>query len=461
MGKSKYNHLFGLVFVIITTGIGFGVSSTEDSQTGNKIPDFAAFQKAFETSDDSQSISLGDSIFSELEKKYKGNLGLDTIKSKLTAAEFLAGQMESQLSKMTRKLMLTVPGELFNTKKKGGESKLLLIAPAKSFYETSVVIFSKPPIVDKLGSDEKKFLAQYYNLKLRILTSAIAKAGQALSVTEPTFKGTHDYVLVLPLLHHSDKNSFNIDVLPRWMQQPEQLDIFSDSCLLHFGFSSYAMMIAKKAAQLKNEPFSEIDFYKTAAKKCWKSYPNIAAECLRRAIDSAPNQETETVVTLRFELVQLWLDSENYALAAGEARKIFEAWPNHKDSSKAIWFYYYALSKGDNTDQVLTDIDNVLADKRCDVYKAKLMYIKWRALRRKQSEQTRIEALEYQLLKEYGDDPIVAPVLLARATDFLAKQDYNEAYRLLEQLSQKFPSTKAALQAKKLVTKLKATKETQ
>jgi len=459
MKKSKYNRLFGLVFVLITTSISFGVTPTEDGQASDKIVDFAAFQKALDESNDSQATALGDLIFSKLEKKYKGNTGLDTLKSKLTAAEFLAGQMESHLNKAARRLMLTVPDKLLNQKKK--DSETFLIAPAKSFYETSVTLFSKPLTINELGGDEKKFLTQYYDLKLRILTSAIAKAGQALSITEPTFKGTYDYVLVLPLLHLSGKNEFNINVLPQWMQRPEQLYTFSDSCQWHFGLPSYAMLIAKKAAQLRNKPFSEVDFYRKNAKKCWKSYPNIAAECLRRAIDYVPDKEIDLAVTLRFELVQLWIDSESYAFAAGEAQKIFESYPNHKDSGKAVWLYYYALSKDDKTEQVLIDIDNALTEKRNEAYKAKLMYIKWRALIRKQSETARIEVLEYQLLKEYGNDPIVAPVLLTQATDLLAKQDYNKAYELLEQLSQKFPSTNAASKARELMVKLKASKEIQ
>jgi hypothetical protein len=95
------------------------------------------------------------------------------------------------------------------------------------------------------------------------------------------------------------------------------------------------------------------------------------------------------------------------------------------------------------------------------IFQSRAVYIKWRALIRKQSETTRIEVLEYQLLKEYGNDLIVAPVLLTQAIDLMAKQDYNKAYELLEQLSQKFPSTNAASKARELMVKLKAVKETQ
>ena len=67
-------------------------------------------------------------------------------------------------------------------------------------------------------------------------------------------------------------------------------------------------------------------------------------------------------------------------------------------------------------------------------------------------------AIEHELLDMYGNDPIVAPVLLSQATDLLARQDYTGAYEILDQLREKFPSTKAAQQAIKMLEKLKAIK---
>ena len=366
--------------------------------------------------------------------------------------------MQQQLKRATNKRMLAVADELFSNDGKGTRTHSLSVAPAKRFYETSVGLFSKPVRISNLTDEEKSFLAQYYDLKLRVLTSAIAKAGQALAITEPSFKGTHDYVLVLPLLHVSGKRSVNIDVLPQWMRRPDQLDIFVDSCLLHFGFPFHAMSLAKKSAQLQSTSFSELDFYRSAAKKCGTSHPHIAADCLHRAINYATDKKPDRAVALQFEVVQLWLDSRNYALAVGQAHKIFKTYPNHEEAGKAIWLYYYALSRNNNTDEILVDIDRALDDKRCEVYKAKLMYIKWWALRRKRDQTARVAALEYELLKQYGNDPMIAPILLSRATDLLAGQNYTGAYESLTQLVEKFPSTKAATQAKRMLAKLKAVK---
>jgi hypothetical protein len=446
------------VCILVSAGFSASVANTGRMEDA-KVVNFATFRKSLEVQDDSKALSIGNTIFAQLEQIYQGDTGFRAYKSKLNAAEFLAKQMQQQLKRATNTRMFSVADELFNKKSTTAGGNQLSVAPAKSFYETSVRLFSMPIGIDNLADVEKSFLAQYYNLKLRVLTSAIAKAGQALAIAEPSFKGTHGYVLVLPLLHVSDKKSVNIDVLPRWMRRAEQLDIFVDSCLLHFGFPFHAMSLARQSAQLQNSSFSELDFYRTAAKKCGTSYPHITADCLHRAINYVKDKEPDEAVALQFEVVQLWLDSGNYPLAVGQAHNISGTYPDHKEVGKAIWLYYYALSRSGNINGILADIDTALDDKRCERYKPKLMYIKWWALRRKRDQDARVAALEYELLKQYGNDPMVAPILLSRVTDLLASQDYTGAYELSTQLTEKFPSTKAAIQAKKMLAKLEAMRE--
>ncbi len=177
-------------------------------------------------------------------------------------------------------------------------------------------------------------------------------------------------------------------------------------------------------------------------------------------MDYVPDNETDKTIVLQFGTLQLWLDSGNYALAADQAHKIFGTYPNHLQAGEAIWLYYYALSRNNKADEILVDIDKAIADTRCESYKAKLMYIKWWSLRRKRDQVTRVAASEHELLKQYGDNPIVAPVLLSRVTDLLASQNYTTANELLTQLIEKFPSTKAAGQAKKMLVKLETFKKT-
>ena len=137
-----------------------------------------------------------------------------------------------------------------------------------------------------------------------------------------------------------------------------------------------------------------------------------------------------------------------------QAKEISDDYPDHQDSGKAVWLYYYSLSRTNNINEILLDIDQALGEKRCRPYKAKLMYIKWWALRRSRDQEARVAAIEHELLQNFKDDPMVAPIMLSQATDLLAKMQYSNASVILNELVQKFPTTNAAIQAKKMLTQM-------
>lgn len=423
-------------------------------QDGNQQVSFDGFYSSLQDGVDAESLKVGQEMFGHLEKKYRLDSGFAALKSKLAAAEFLSKKMAIQLRKASGRQMFAMADELFENKRKKSGGNALAIAPAQSFYETSKQIFSKPVKISNLNNDEKSFLANFYDLKLRVLTSKVAKAGQALAIAEPGFDGTHNYVLVLPLLHAFEPQSINIDVLPKWMRQAKQLSLFSDSCLMHYGFPFHAEAFARESAKSNKQKFSSEKFYRTAAKKCEKQLPNVAVDCLKRALDTVEENKVDERVEIHFEIVQVWLDSKKFLLASGEAKDITEKYKDHKFAGKAFWLYYYSLSRANNAKPILATVDSVIEDPRCSAYKAKLMYVKWWALRRQRDQIVQIAALEHKLLDEFGYDPMVAPILLSRATDLLAQQNHLRAIEFLRQLKDKFPDTKAAAQAEKMLKKL-------
>lgn len=469
MKKNNYRNMVTYTCLAILF-LGYAVpieswppAKAEDVETNTNTGGLDALQEAIGASDDAKAVQISEAILRRLEAQFRANAGFNSYKSKLNAAVFLARQMEMQLKKATNRKMITTTSEVLGNEKRNerqnNEPTVLSVAPAKSFYETSVKLFSKPIRMEGLKPEEKDFLARYYDLKLRLLVRNIAQAGQALALAEPQFKGTYDYVLVLPLLHASEEKPVNINILPKWTRGPEQLSTLSDSCLLHFGFPFHAMVLARESVRLQSGQFSEIDFYKSAAERCKRGLSHVAVDCLLRTMKLIPKENSRNIVDLYFQIVNVWLDSGNYALAAAQARKIFEAYPDYEDVGKAMWLYHYALSRSNRIDEVLAHIDTALAEHRCVQYRPKLMYIKWWALRRKRSETARVAALEYQILKEYGENPMIAPILLSRATDLLARQDYAGAQGTLAYLVETFPSTKAAGQAKRILTKLQSIRQ--
>jgi len=436
------------------------VSSTPPAPGGElekNVADFSGFDRAIERSDLDQAILIGDKIFKGLKDKYGNKVGFGVFCSKLRAAEFLAQRMVSELEKATRRRPVGAAHELFSEEQANQILSRPNVATARSFYEATVNLFAKDVNTDALEQRDKNFLAGYYDLKLNKFVASVAKAGRALAIAEPDFKGTYDYVLLLPLLHASDKTGINLDLLPDWLARSGQLDELSDSCLLHFRECFFAMMLSKKSAQKQGRPFCEVDFYRSAAAKARQSNPRIAAECLNRAIDCVEPGDLDAKIDLHLDLVQLWMDSENYALAAAEARKIVAHFSNQKDWAKGVWLYYYGLSRCNNVDAILRQIDARLDDKRCAEYRAKLLYIKWWALRRKPTQDAKLAAVENQLLTDYGDTEIAAPVMLSRAADHLARQENEWAAQLLTELVQKFPGAKAAVKAANLLEKLETT----
>ncbi len=449
----------GLALLVVAFVL-FLIAGGAGGTSANSI-EWTDFMEAVSMSDDARALSIGRVLFPALKRKYARDAGFTALESRLNAAEFLAQKMQQQLRRATDARVSAMAGEVAEARNGSPISGAMPVAPAKRFYETSLTVFSKPVHIVGLSDEERAFLAKYYDLRLRLLTAAVAKAGQGLAITDPDFKGAHDYALVIPLLHASSTRPFNIHVLPSWMQRPEQLDVLSDSCLLHFELPFQAMAAASSSAEMRKVEWSEPDFYRSAAKRCGGGRARVAVECLRKAMEYVPADQTDTIVALRFDVVQVWLEAENYPLAAGEARSLFETYPNHAGTGRAIWLYYYALSRSNNTDEILAGIDDALANDQCKPYELRLMYIKWWALRSQRGQSARVAALEYELLKRYGDDPVVAPILLSRAIDLLASQDYDGAYEILQQLTHKFPSTQVAVQAQRMLERLKATGESE
>ena len=123
--------------------------------------DYSGFYELLDTGNDQKAIEKGWEFYSVLIKKYRADAGFNALRSKLLAADFLTKKMVSQLRKATGGQVFSMADELFDNSKKAKKKNNLSVAPAKSFYDTSIVIFSKPVKISKLSSEEKKFLAKY------------------------------------------------------------------------------------------------------------------------------------------------------------------------------------------------------------------------------------------------------------------------------------------------------------
>lgn len=413
---------------------------------GDFDSDFIEFQQAVNNGKVAESMSKGESIFKELETEYYNNPGFNSLKSKLTASIFLAKKMNSNLSEARKKAMANQMGS--------GKKSQLTVPPARTYYESAKKLFSKGITAEGIVRDHKFFLGMYYNFRLRVLTTALAKSGQGLSIADPSFKGTYEYVLVLPLLHCLNGSPLDFDTLPALMKKKNNAQALSEACLKHFGLPYQAMNISKSIAEENNSGFNEYNYYISAAKTCEKQMPGVAVDCLSRAIHTLGDKKNIKFIDMSFEIIRIWLDSGKYSLAAGYAKDLSGDIRGNKRYPEAVWNYYYALSRTNNVEAILSSIDSALNDETCSKYHAKLAYIKWWSLRRSRADAEQIMALEKKLMEMYPDNPMLAPIYLSRATDLLARQNYKEAMILLDKIVKKYPGSKAAVQAKKILVKL-------
>ncbi len=399
-----------------------------------------------------------DADFEKLENKYPANAELRILKSRIAAAEYIASQMQSELQQRKERVLKKMAAQLFAEQAAKPNEMLAPLAPARDFYNASAAIFQIPVSLEVFDPCERTFLGQYYDLKITSLVDSTIAAAKALAVTDRDFEGLYDYALVVPLLHAANNEDVNIALFPKSMRTPDGLGNLSKSCLLHYGLPPRAMQFAKQAAGLVGKPFSEVEFYESAAKTARDSKPDVAADCLSRAVELLPENDADKIVALRLEAAQMWLDSGKYTLAAAEARKAFEAYPENLSAGRAIWLHYFALSKADDLDALLTGIDSAISDPRCAEYVVKLKYMKWYALRRKSPLSPACTAIENDLLEHHADDSIVAPIMLFRAQELMARQNYDQSRRLFADIVEKFPSTEAAARAKQNLSKLEARK---
>jgi tetratricopeptide (TPR) repeat protein len=416
----------------------------------------ANLEQMLEEPDSSRALTSGYALFQKLEKKYPANAELRLLKSRIAAAEYIATQIQSELQQRKGRVLKKMAGQLFGEETDKPNEKLTPLTSAKDFYNASAAIFETPVPKDIFDSCEKTFLSQYYSLKIASLVDSTIEAAKALSITDRGFDGLYDYALVLPLLHASNDEDINIGLLPKSMRTVDGQGKLSESCLLHYGLPARSMEFAKQAANIAGTSFSEVEFYESATKIARDTKPDVAADCLSRAVELLPPDDADRIVALRLEAAQMWLDSDKYMLAAAEARKAFEAYPQNPSAGRAIWLHYFALSKADDLNSLLSTIDSAICDPRCVEYVVKLKYMKWYSLRCRRPTSPALTAIEKDLLENHADDPIVAPVMLFKAQDLMARQNYDQSRQLFAQIIEKFPTTRAAVEAKEKLSKLEA-----
>ena len=265
----------------------------------------------------------------------------------------------------------------------------------------------------------------------------------------------YEYGVVLPALisHWLPKDTVWQNLVASCVADKDTGLYLSDFCCRRLGCAKVAIAIAKRAFELEQKSFSPADWAIQAVGRCTLDHrPDLAERCLLAAIDTFSAKDAESVA-LRLRIAEAYSQCGDYATAEQKCLEIAQEFPRSPLYGKAVYYRFQYLAKQSKFQEVLAEIDSALEMSACETFLPELMYLKWWALRQTDQKDA-ADKVGQQLVDAYGDRPLVAPVLLVQATDYLAQQRYKECRDLLAELLRKFPQAEAARKAKDLLEKL-------
>ena len=444
------------IFILISISIYPGKSRYGNAQVEQDNP-YLEFKQLLQNEQNAKAAEMGHGLFESLVSKYPGNVSLCDIQRRLKVAhdvtELISQGLESKQKKAIEDIVgLDILPELPPIGRQKEKSANILPI-AEHLYWTHLESFSREPNIQGVSAAESKFLHEYYDLKMQSWIEKVAKITTQMIINNPESMGLPYYSFVLPLLYLNEED-------PTWADSDflfavigsDNLDLMSDFCLLRVDRPKTATAVAKYKAKSRSRSFSLVDWSLTAGTKCLKNHrPDLAEKLLNEAINDLSDRDK--AVELRLKIAEGYGKCGDNTTATKRCKQIVEDCADSSLYGKVTSFYFVYLARQSKAAEILLEIDSSLDSPQCQGYLPQLMYLKWWALR-KTNKQILADKIGEQLIENYGNNPCIAPVLLAQATDALSNQRYNQCQKLLVQLARNFPQTNSAKQARKILDRL-------
>jgi tetratricopeptide (TPR) repeat protein len=325
-----------------------------------------------------------------------------------------------------------------------------LLPPAREAYWTRLKLFAAARVSRGLSAEQVAFLDRYYDLHMQ---DAILAIGRQVLVVHPDSSERLCYALVLPLLYLQGREDAWDQETPLFdLFTPQMLGVLSRFALLQAERPGAALAVARCQAGRNNREFSPTQWASDAVDACTLNQRPDLAEQLVDLV-SAGTEDQGAVAGLRLKVADSYARCGEYRQAAQACERICAELPTTRWYGRIMVAYLGYLARDGKVEPVIAITESVLQDIRCQPYLAQVLYLRWWALR-KSDRMEEAAALAQQLLEHYTDNPAVAPVLLERATDALARQKYDQCRELLTRLTREFPGTESARRAEDILTRL-------
>jgi tetratricopeptide (TPR) repeat protein len=278
--------------------------------------------------------------------------------------------------------------------------------------------------------------------------------GRQVLMSDPNSSENACYALVLPLLHlHGRGDDWEQAELLLALFSPAMLDVLSRFALLQVERPEAAMAVAQYMAEATDKEFSPVQWALDAAEACVADHrPDLAERLLRTTVSRT--EDRDSAAKLRLKIAEGYAQCGDHETAAQICERIVVDLPDTSlyGRIKAMRLGY--LAREDKIEQVIAETGVALQEPGCKSHLPQILYLRWWALRKANRLEEALEIARV-LVERCPTNPCVAPVLLARATDALARQEYDACRELLTRLTEDFPETESARRAADILSRLK------
>jgi tetratricopeptide (TPR) repeat protein len=417
-------------------------------------PRYEQFLQMADGGSRTEALARGDTLFQSLLEEKPDHPDLDLLRRRLEAARQLRTLLASTAKSSPAALLegVTDPGLAGLPVPVPPErtDPGTLLPPAREAYWTRLKLFAAARVSRGLSVQQVAFLDRYYDLHMQDEILAIGR--QAL-VAHSGSSERLCYALVLPLLYLQGRQDAWDQETPLFdLFTPQMLGVLSKFALLQAERPGAALAVARCQARRNNREFSPTQWASDAVDACTLNQrPDLAEQLV--GLVSAGTERQGVVAGLRLKVADSYARCGEYGPAAQACERICAELPATRWYGRIMVAYLGYLARDGKIEQVIATTESVLQDARCQPYRAQILYLRWWALR-KSDRLEEASALAQQLLEQYADNPAVAPVLLERATDALARQKYDQCRELLTRLTREFPGTESARRAQDILTRL-------
>lgn len=444
-----------LIIVLVPVSIRIIRLSRQSSHVEVIDPEYERFMQMADDGKRAQALELGGSLFKALLQQKPQNSTLALLTQRLSVAEQISVLVISGLRPSQPKLLEGIPGmEDLGLPPPAHENRATptsLPLPAQDLYWTHLSAFSCELALDDLPMQQATFLGRYYDLQMQ---DSIMKISRQIVVADPNSSENACYAIVLPLLYLCGRDNAWGQIEPFLaLFSPHQLDVLWRFSLLQAERPHASARIARYQAKMMGKDFSLVAWALDAADACVANHrPDLARQSLYTAIDDTTDRNE--MEELRLRIAEGYDRCGDYATAARTCRQIADDLPDTPFYGRTMAMYFGYLAREAKTDQIVTETESALQDARCKSYLPQILYLRWWALCKvnRQDEAVRIAR---RLLEQYPSNPCVAPVLLERATDAIARQQYDQCRELLMKLTKDFAGTESARRAKEILARFK------